>query len=170
MSQDEKLIFREQVRPDDAAVVRGIVTSTGFFHDHEVAVAVELVEERLEKGTDCGYLFLFAEQAGHTVGYCCYGEIPCTAGSFDLYWIVVHDSCRGRGIGGLLMGETERRIAGLGGRAIWVETSSQEKYLPTRQFYLRYGYQEEALLKDFYAAGDDKVIYAKHLDATWSKK
>ncbi len=170
MSGDEKLTFREQVRPEDAAVVRGIVTSTGFFHDYEVAVAVELVEERLEKGTDSGYLFLFAEQAGRTAGYCCYGEIPCTAGSFDLYWIAVHESGRGIGIGGRLLGEAERRIAGLGGRAIWVETSGREKYLPTREFYLRCGYREAAVLKDFYAAGDDKVIYAKHLAATWSKK
>jgi ribosomal protein S18 acetylase RimI-like enzyme len=164
MSRDEQPAFREQVRPDDAAVVRGIVTSTGFFHDHEVAVAVELVEERLEKGKESGYLFLFAEQAGRTVGYCCYGEIPCTAGSFDLYWIAVHQDCRGQGIGGLLMGETERRIAAQGGRAIWVETSGQQKYLPTREFYLRCGYRQEALLKDFYAAGDDKIIYVKYLE------
>lgn len=170
MSGNETLAFRDRVRPEDAAVVRGIVTSTGFFHDHEVAVAVELVEERLEKGTDSGYLFLFAEQTGRTVGYCCYGEIPCTQGSFDLYWIVVHDDCRGRGIGGRLLGEAERRIAGLEGRAIWVETSGQEKYRPTREFYLRCGYRQEAVLKDFYAAGDDKIIYAKHLEAAWSKK
>ncbi len=170
MSGHEKLAFRDQVRADDAAAVGGIVTSTGFFHDHEVAVAVELVEERLAKGPSSGYLFLFAEQAGRTVGYCCYGEIPCTQGSFDLYWIAVHDFCRGRGIGGRLLREAEQRIAGQKGRAIWVETSGQQKYLSTREFYLRCGYQEEAVLKDFYAAGDDKVIYAKHLAATWSKK
>ncbi len=157
------MTFREEVRPSDAGVVRDIVASTGFFHDHEIDVAVELVEERLQKGPDSGYLFLFAEQAGRTVGYSCYGEIACTVGSFDLYWIAVHDERRGRGIGGLLLEETEERIAGLRGRAIWVETSGREKYLPTRKFYLRCGYEQEALLKDFYADGDDKVVFVKRL-------
>ena len=42
-----------------------------------------------------------------------------------------------------------------------VETSSQPKYEPTRQFYLRSGYTVEAVLKDFYAENDDKVVFVK---------
>jgi D-alanine-D-alanine ligase len=163
MSPSEPLSFREDVRPGDAAVVKDIVFSTGFFHDHEIEVAVELVDERLQKGPDSGYLFLFAEQGGRTVGYSCYGEIACTDGSYDLYWIAVHNDCRSQGIGGILLEKTEKLISGLKGRAIWVETSGQEKYLPTRKFYLRCGYHEEAVLKGFYAADDDKVIYVKRL-------
>ena len=41
--------------------------------------------------------------------------------------------------------------------------SNRHHYLPTRGFYLRCGYRQEALLKDFYAPGDDKVIYIKLL-------
>jgi ribosomal protein S18 acetylase RimI-like enzyme len=163
MSHGDGLMFREEVGPSDAKMVRDIVASTGFFHGHEIEVAVELVEERLQEGPGSGYLFLFAEQAGRTVGYSCYGEIACTQGSYDLYWIAVHDDLRGRGIGGLLLQKTEERIAGLRGRAIWVETSGQEKYLPTRKFYLRNGYHEAAVLPEFYAAGDDKVVYVKML-------
>jgi ribosomal protein S18 acetylase RimI-like enzyme len=163
MSHGDGLMFREEVGPSDAKMVRDIVASTGFFHGHEIEVAVELVEERLQEGPGSGYLFLFAEQGGRTVGYSCYGEIACTQGSYDLYWIAVHDDLRGRGIGGLLLQKTEERIAGLGGRAIWVETSGQEKYLPTRKFYLRNGYHEAAVLPEFYAAGDDKVVYVKML-------
>jgi D-alanine-D-alanine ligase len=163
MTQRGSLSFREDVLPGDAAVVRDIVTSTGFFHAHEVDVAVELVEERLKKGLDSGYLFLFAEQEGRTVGYSCYGEIPCTEGSYDLYWIAVHGDYHKQGIGGVLLAMTEERIAGRQGRVIWVETSGREKYLPTRKFYQRCGYSEEAVLKGFYSAGDDKVVYAKRL-------
>lgn len=161
MTKRHALVFREDVRVDDPAAVRDIVASTGFFHDHEIAVAVELVDERLQKGTASGYLFLFAEQDGRTVGYSCYGEIACTQGSYDLYWIAVHDDSRGRGIGGALLKETEERIACLAGRAIWVETSGQEKYLPTRKFYLGNGYSEAAVLPGFYADGDDKIVYVK---------
>lgn len=163
MDAQQALAFREEVRADDAAAVREIVASTGFFHDHEIDVAVELVDERLQKGPDSGYLFLFAELDGRTVGYSCYGEVACTTGSYDLYWIAVHDDFRGRGIGGVLLEKTEGCISRLRGRAIWVETSGREKYLPTRKFYLRNGYRESALLEGFYADGDDKVVYVKRL-------
>jgi ribosomal protein S18 acetylase RimI-like enzyme len=163
MSKHEPLSFRENVLPGDKPAVRAIVASSGFFYDHEIEVAVELVEERLQKGLKSGYLFLFAEQNGRTVGYSCYGEIACTDGSYDLYWIAVHDDCRNQGIGKILLEKTEALIAGLNGRAIWVETSSQDKYLPTRKFYLRFNYKEEAVLKGFYGPNDDKVIYVKRL-------
>jgi len=163
MSQREPLSFREDVRPGDPRSVRDIVTSTGFFHDHEIAVAEELVSERLQKGLESGYRFLFAEQGGRIVGYSCFGEIACTAGSFDLYWIAVHNDFRNQGIGGILLEKTEVLIAGLKGRVIWVETSGREKYLPTRKFYLRCGYKEEAVLKGFYAPDDDKIVYVKRL-------
>ena len=163
MNKREPLVFRENVLPGDPEVVRRIVASTAFFYDHEIDVAVELVDERLQKGTESGYLFLFADQGGRTVAYSCYGEIACSDGSYDLYWIAVHDDCRHQGIGKILLEKTEALIAGRKGRAIWVETSGQEKYLPTRKFYLRLGYEEEAVLKGFYSANDDKIIYVKRL-------
>ena len=49
-------------------------------------------------------------------------------------------------------------------RQVYIETSNREQYAPTRGFYLRCGYRQEALLKDFYAVGDDKVIYGKVLE------
>lgn len=163
MTQREPLSFREEVLPGDPGTVREIVSSTGFFHGHEIEVAVELVDERLQKGPLSGYLFLFAEQGGRTVGYCCYGEIACTEGSYDLYWIAVLDDSRSRGIGKVLLQKTEALIAGLKGRAVWVETSGQKKYASTRNFYLRSGYQEAAVLKGFYGPDDDKFIYVKRL-------
>jgi ribosomal protein S18 acetylase RimI-like enzyme len=163
MNKHDPLIFRENVLPGDYSAVRAIVASSGFFYDHEIEVAVELVDERLQKGLKSGYLFLFAEQEGRTIGYSCYGEIACTDGSYDLYWIAVHNDCRNQGIGKVLLQRTEALITGLKGRIIWVETSGQEKYISTRKFYLRSGYQEEAVLKGFYGPDDDKFIYVKRL-------
>ena len=54
-------------------------------------------------------------------------------------------------------------IADQGGRGIWVETSGQEKYQPTRDFYTHNNYHVEAILKDFYGPGDDKFIFVKRL-------
>ncbi len=44
------VVFREEVKPEDAENVRRIVESSGFFSPEEVQVAVELVEERLNRG------------------------------------------------------------------------------------------------------------------------
>lgn len=155
------LRFRDAVTPDDADAVRRMVLSTGFFSPLEVEVAVDLVQERLQRGEAGGYHFLFAEADGQTVGYTCFGPIACTVGSFDLYWIAVERDHQGGGIGRELLRRSEKAIAGMGGRRIYVETSSRPQYEPTRQFYERCGYSVEAVLKDFYSPGDGKVILVR---------
>jgi D-alanine-D-alanine ligase len=156
-------VLRSDVRPADVAAVRAIVRSTGFFTPAEIDVAVELVEDRLKRGQASDYKFLFADADGRTIGYACYGEIACTVGSYDLYWIAVENAVRGGGLGRLLMQEAERRIAASGGRRVYVETSSRDQYEPTRQFYLHCGYRVDAVLNDFYAPGDGKAILVKPL-------
>ncbi|HVP12630.1 MAG TPA: GNAT family N-acetyltransferase [Phycisphaerae bacterium] len=153
--------FRQQARPSDEAAVREIVSSTGFFSEAEVDVAVELVQERLRRGDASGYFFLFAEIDGRPVGYACYGPIACTIGSYDLYWIAVHKEYQHRGLGRALLLATERKIWEAKGRRIYVETSSRPQYRPTREFYAHFDYRVEAELADFYAPGDGKIIYSK---------
>lgn len=156
-------ILRATVLSGDADAVRDIVVSTGLFRPDEIAIAVELVEERLRAGPTSGYHFLFAEREGHVIGYSCYGPVPLTLQSYDLYWIAVRKECQGSGIGRLLLSRAEADIARLGGRRVYIETSSKAIYHDTRRFYERNGYRAEAALKEFYAPGDDKVIYVKAL-------
>lgn len=157
--------FREEVRESDIAAVRDIVMATKMFYQHEADVAAELVEERLRRGPASGYFFVFAEDKGEVVGYSCYGPIACTLHSYDLFWIAVHPNCQGQGLGKQLLALSEQRIAAAGGKRIYVETSGREVYHPTRAFYERCAYTLEATLKDFYAPGDDKVVYVKVVDS-----
>ena len=157
------IIFRTQVYPEDINHVREIVASTGFFYDFEIPVAVELVEAAIEEGEKSGYYFIFAEVGGKTVAFSCYGPIACTDAGYDLYWIVTHNDCRGLGIGKKLLDETHRVVSERGGRYIIAETSSLEKYTPTRLFYEKNEYDKDAVIRDFYMPGDDKVIYVKRL-------
>ena len=159
------IIFRDEVRPEDPDRVREIVNSTGFFRPDEIKVAVDLVKEKLAQGAESSYRFLFAERDGVVVGYTCYGEVPCTIGTYDLYWIAVHNEFRKGGIGRQLLTHTETAIAALGGRAIYIETASCERYQPTRHFYTRNNYDTAAILKDYYNPGDDKLIYVKLIAA-----
>ena len=69
------------------------------FPPNGVDVAIELVDERLSKGTASGYYFLFAEREGLTIGYACYGPIACTQHSYDLFWIAVDVRHQRSGLG-----------------------------------------------------------------------
>ena len=155
--------YRDKPIPSDVGCIRNIVGSSGFFSAEEVEVAVELVQENLSKAESSGYYFLFVEINERVVGYSCYGPIPCTKESYDLYWIAVLHDFRGRGIGRELLKRTEEKIGKSGGRRVYVDTSSRDGYEPTRSFYRSRGYEQEAVLKDFYSPGDDKVIYVKKL-------
>jgi GNAT superfamily N-acetyltransferase len=159
-----EISFRTEVRDEDRETVREIVEATGYFTPSEVPVAVELVQENLAKGAVAsGYFFIFAEHGGRTIGYICYGPIPCTLSSYNLYWIAVHPDAQGKGLGKALMREVESRIRAVGGDRIYIDTSYKAQYEDTRGFYQSLGYGLDALLKDFYAPGDDKVIYRKIL-------
>jgi ribosomal protein S18 acetylase RimI-like enzyme len=156
--------YRTDVLTEDIETVRAIVEATGYFTPSEVAVAVELVQEHLAKGAVAsGYYFVFAGHDRRTIGYVCYGPIPCTISSYNLYWIAVHPDFQGRGLGKALMREAERLIRAAGGTRIYIDTSYKAQYEDTRAFYEALGYELDALLKDFYSPGDDKVIYRKLL-------
>ncbi len=155
------ITIRNSVERADVERIRSITQSTGFFYPEEVDTAVELIEDRLDKGPRCGYHFLFAEEDGQTVGYTSYGPIACTRTSFDLYWICVAGSFRGKGLGKRLLDASENAIRDLGGNRVYIETSMRQLYEPTRGFYLARGYTAVAVLDDFYAPGDAKVIYLK---------
>jgi ribosomal protein S18 acetylase RimI-like enzyme len=157
----ENLKFRTEVKRDDLENVKDILHSSGFFYDFEMSVAIELIEESLENSGESDYKFVFAEVDGRTVGYTCFGQIPCTKHSWDLYWIGVHDDCRGSGVGKILMAETEKIIKNLGGKGVYIETSSREKYIPTQKFYDSCGCELITRFKDFYDEGDDKMVYRR---------
>jgi ribosomal protein S18 acetylase RimI-like enzyme len=157
------LTLREEVRASDRDDVRRIIRDSEFFTDAEVDVAVELVDERLSKGPASGYEFAFLESAGRVLGYASFGEIPCTVGSYDLYWVAVDVTAQRRGLGRLLVEIVEARIRERAGRKVYIETSTKPLYDPTRGFYDRCGYRLVATFDDFYAPGDGKAVYEKSL-------
>ena len=158
-------MFRESVAADDPRRIRELVSATGFFHADEVAVAEELVTERLRLGEASGYLFLLAEDAaGRLAGYACFGPTPCTASSYDLYWIAVDPAFQKGGLGRELSRRCEAIIRQRGGTRLYAETSNRPQYASTRAFYERTGYRLASLLDDFYAPGDGKATYLKVLE------
>ena len=83
--------------------------------------------------------------------------------TWHLYWIFVDKQTQAKGIGAKLLKHAEEDITRSGGRLFLIETSSLPSYEPTRKFYLKYHYEQAAVIKDFYTDGDDMVVFRKHL-------
>lgn len=149
-------------RPEDGASINHIVATAGVFSQEEVDCVAELWEEYIRDGAEVsGYHFIVLEDEGEVTGFACYGPRALTQGTYDLFWIAVDSQKKRKGAGRLLMAQAEKNIAALGGRLIIVETSGTPAYAPTRAFYEGIGYCKEAVVKDFYAEGDDLVMYTR---------
>ncbi len=67
------------------------------------------------------------------------------------------------GIGRQLVKQVEELLAAKQKRVLIVETSSGENFVSTRNFYQKLGYTKEASIREFWKAGEDKVVYWKKL-------
>ena len=106
---------------------------------------------------------MFADGAASLDGYACFGPIPATRSSFDLYWIAVDPKGHRRGLGRQLLVASEQRARALGAERMYVDTSSRDVYRPAHGLYTGSGYARVATLPDFYAPGDAKLIFVKTL-------
>jgi ribosomal protein S18 acetylase RimI-like enzyme len=155
----------------DRAPLARLLRSIAEFKPEEVEVAEELIDLAIaDAGADpapdggSGYRCLVAlDEGGGLSGYICYGPTPMTVSTFDLYWIAVDPARQGQGIGRALYGAFAAELAGLEGAQVRIETSSQESYAKTGGFYERLGFSVDGRLRDFYAPGDDLLIFYRRL-------
>jgi D-alanine-D-alanine ligase len=160
-SIEKDIIFRTIPVKKDCEAIFTILQRTGFFSDEELKTAIELIEEKLSIGEKSSYQFMFAERNGKSIGYSCYGLIPLTESSYDLYWIAVDPESQGGGLGRILLAKSEESIKMAGGLRVFAETSSRKQYIPTRKFYKSSGYKKTAYFPDFYSIDDGKVVFVK---------
>ena len=144
----------------DRGRIEEITRAVGVFRDDEIPVALEVFDGAVAGSPD--YLALGAEVEGRLAGWICWGPTPCTLGTFDLYWMAVAPDRHGAGIGTALLHRMEQRLVGAA-RLVVVETAGRPDYAPTRSFYEARGYRRTAVIPDFYAPGDDQVVYTKQL-------
>jgi predicted N-acetyltransferase YhbS len=146
----------------DRGRIEEITRAVGLFRDDEIPVALEVFDEAVREGGTQPYTALGAEVDDRLVGWICWGPTPCTLGTYDLYWMAVEPALQGSGIGSALLGEMERRLAGLA-RLVIIETTGRPDYAATRGFYEARGYRAAATIPDFYAPGDDQVVFVKRV-------
>ncbi|MEM9568294.1 MAG: N-acetyltransferase, partial [Cyanobacteria bacterium P01_E01_bin.34] len=84
-------------------------------------------------------------------------------GTWNILMLIVHPDYQRQGYGSALTYNVESTLAAQGARLVIVETSSRHEFEPARIFYGKCGYTEEARVRNFYASGDDKIVFCKDL-------
>jgi ribosomal protein S18 acetylase RimI-like enzyme len=151
------------LRPDDRPFLVEALRSDRTFTEEEVGVALELIDNALDRG-QLDYAVRVADLDGRpAAGYLCFGRTPMTAATYDLYWLVTHALARGQGVASALVLTMEEELRRARAQSIRVETSLKESYGAARGLYERLGYPVLARFPDFYRPGDDLIVYYKRL-------
>lgn len=154
------------IRPmqaDDREKILSIIRKTNMFTEAEFNVAVELIDIYLNCNGQHDYrIVVIVNNQEEPVGYLTWGPTPLAEDVYDIYWMAIAPQEQGKGLGRKLVNWLENEILKVNGRMIVIETSSQLKYMKTREFYQKLGYKEVARVPDFYRPGDDRIIYAKN--------
>ena len=107
--------------------------------------------------------WLTAEKDAVAVGLCYAQAEMMTEGTWNMLAIAVDPAMQGQGAGAALVSGMEDLLRGAAARLLVVDTSGTEDFIRTRAFYASNAYTQEATIRDFWAAGDDKVIFTKAL-------
>ncbi len=152
--------------PADTPALVALADATGIFRPDEAEALLRGVLEDLHAGRlgDGHLAQVWADDpAGPPAGWVYFAPAALADGVWDLWWIGVAPARQGQGIGGELLRFVEAHVRAAGGRLLLIETSSLPALEPTQRFYVKHGYTECGRVPDFYADGDDKVIYAKRM-------
>lgn len=147
------------LEPTDMPDVKAAIDASGLF----LPELLDGMTARYFRGEAQMELWLtYIDRKPVAVAYC--APEPMTLGTWNLLLIAVHPDSQGRGVGTVIMRHVENKLAESGQRLLLVETSSLTSFENTRRFYRKLGYDEEARIRDFYQAGEDKIVFRKALE------
>ncbi len=152
--------------PADTPTLLALAEGTGVFKSLEIQALREVLDDYHAENERLGHRAVSFERGGTVAGFAYYAPAAMTEGTWYLWWIAVRKEGQAQGVGGALLRHAEAEVRQTGGRHLLIETSSQPHYELTRRFYLRHGYEQHAVIRDFYASGDDLVLFRKQLAAS----
>lgn len=142
--------------PADIPAIQRILKDTELFPE-------DMLEELIAPffdGNNGGERWFVAETDA-VEGFAYVRPEPLADGTWNLLAIGVRTGTQGKGLGSSLMRCVEDELSDQ--RILIVETSGLPEFEKTRRFYLERGYAHEATLRDYWADGDDKVVFWKAL-------
>jgi GNAT superfamily N-acetyltransferase len=165
---DRRLYLRSYLERSDETLLLDMASCTYMFHSEEVQLLSDIFFEHNRSPQTSCYKFLILEaqnrdSTNSVIGFTCFGHIHGTENRYTLYWIVVDRAEQAKGYGSALLSTTEKIVRSVGGRRLYLETSSKQGYVQTRKFYQSNGYYEDAHVSQYYNDYDDLVYFRKNL-------
>jgi ribosomal protein S18 acetylase RimI-like enzyme len=148
--------------PADTAAILELAVAAGLAPPGGVEPIAEVLADSLAGKLGPDHVWLTDDDGG-PVGVAYLAIEKLTDGTWNLYMIAVRPDLQGQGRGAALVRHAEEVAARRGGRILIVDTSSLPEFDETRAFYRKCGYEEEARIRDFWKAGDDKIVFRKAL-------
>ncbi len=149
----------ETLRTDTGAFL-AIVEGGGQFGENALVHVKETLSSYLAGQSDD---FWFTADDGEPVGvaYCAPEAVTDVTWNLLILWSKFDR--HGRDFGSALVGHVEKALVKRGTRLLIVETFGLPDFKTTRAFYSKCGFTQEARIRNFFAAGDDKIVYTKLL-------
>ena len=143
----------------DLQHLKAVIDSSGLFPS-------DLLDDMtndffLNEKTNDLWLTMEVDHIPVAVAYCAPERM--TEGTYNLYLIAISKNFQGKGMGAEMMAYIEILLKEKGVRILLVETSSLPEFELTRKFYDKLDYKREAVIREFYQEGEDKIVFWKKL-------
>ena len=152
----------KSIRPatsSDIPALQLVLDGTGLFPS---GMLPEMIAGHLA-GRATEEVWLTCERDGTAAGFCYAAPEKLTDGTWNMLALAVLPAWQGKGVGSDIVRDLEKSLREAGHRVLIADTSGTSEYERTRAFYRKNGYAEEARIRDFWAAGNDKVVFWKSL-------
>lgn len=154
------------IRPaiqSDRLELMAVVEASGLLPPDGLEEVDSMLADYFAGNLDQDHFWIVDDNGIGPVGVAYYTPERMTDGTWNLYLIVVHPNCQREGRGTAQVRYVEQTLAEHGERLLLVETSGLASFEPTRAFYRKCGFDEEARIREFYQAGEDKIVFRKAL-------
>jgi ribosomal protein S18 acetylase RimI-like enzyme len=150
-------MIRHTKAKDTEAIMR-MVADSGQFDDEGQGYVRETLENHLEG--ESGEIWLTADD-GEPVGVAYCAPEPVASGAWNLQMLWTRADRNRVGHGDSLVKHLEAELRNRNARLLIVETSGLPDFAPARAFYVKCGFIHEATIRNFFAVGDDKLVFTK---------
>ncbi|MBC7806671.1 MAG: GNAT family N-acetyltransferase [Akkermansiaceae bacterium] len=153
--------FIRPATPHDSDAIIAVAVASGIFPAEETEMLETVLSDHFA-GNGGGHVCVLEEE-GVPVAVAYYTPAVAADRTWDLTMIAVRPERQRQGYGATLLGYMETALRGSGQRLLLVDTSGLPEYESARAFYAKQGFEREARIRDFYADGDDKIVFRKSL-------
>ncbi len=148
-------------QPADKSALLDLAVATGLFQSNELGELEGMLDEFFAGNLEDHFWIADDDDGIKAAAY--YAPEMMTSGTWNLYFIGVLPNQQGKGRGEKILKYVEETLRARGERILLIETSGLDNFELTRKFYLKNGYDEEARIREFYQAGEDKIVFRKAL-------